>query len=171
MKKYTPYLLPLIVLSVVFFLVFRWYNTRTERQQADLFGEGVQIENLTDEELQETLSGAGDLETVQLEQVEPESAPEVAEGVIRYEIIEDRARFSVVASLPIDADNYQVWLRDANGENTRHAFSLAERKGGLIGSASIPVDQLPVEVLVTRGSSDEMGSVLMRGMLEAPAAE
>lgn len=174
MKKYTPYLLPLIVLSVVFFLVFRWYNTRTERQQADLFGEGVQIEDLTDEELMETLSGSEDLETVQLEQVDVEDeaeAPAVAEGVIRYDIVNDRVRFSVVASLPLDEQNYHIWLRDQDGETTRYISSLSERKGGFIGSASLPVDQLPVEVLVTRGSQLELGTVLLRGRLDAPAAE
>lgn len=184
MKKYTPYLLPLVVLSVVFFLVFRWYNTRTDQAEPELFGEGVQIENLSEEELQETVSGSDDLETVELEQVAPEQVPtetdepaeptqpRMAEGVIRYNVQDDRARFSVVATLPMgEMQNYQVWIQDVDGEDSRHVFALTQQKGGFLGSASIPVDQLPLEVLVTRGSETELGEVLLRGQLAAPTTQ
>ncbi len=182
MNKYTPYLLPLVVLSVVFFLVFRWYNARTEQLRPDLFGEGVQIENLTDDELLDTFDESSDLETVQLERVappttedetaEPETpAATLAEGVIRYTVQDDRARFSVIVTLPMEAENYHVWIRDAETDTDRYVFTLSEQKGGFLGSASIPVDQLPVEVLVARGSQTEMGTVLLRGTLEAPATE
>ncbi|GEM_PF-383685 len=182
MNKYTPYLLPLVVLSVVFFLVFRWYNARTEQLRPDLFGEGVQIENLTDDELLSTFDESSDLETVQLERVTPPAtegettdsevpAASIAEGAIRYTVQDDRARFSVIATLPLEAQNYHVWIRDLDGETNRYVFTLSEQKGGFLGSASIPVDQLPVEVLVARGSQTEIGTVLLRGTLEAPATE
>ena len=51
MKKYTPYIFPLVVLSVVFLLVFRWYSMRTDRLETDLFAEGVEIENLSEDEM------------------------------------------------------------------------------------------------------------------------
>ncbi len=181
MKKYSPYLLPLIVLSVVFFLVFRWYNERSERLQNDLFGEGIQIENLSEEELQDTLGGTANLRTVELEPAAPEvdedgegdTAQEAAfaDGVIRYESLEDRVRFSVIATLPMTGESYQVFLREVDTDNVRFAFTLTPRKGGFIGTASIPQSNLPVEVLVTRGGTSQPGAVLLRGTLEADQVE
>lgn len=179
MKKYTPYLLPLIILSVIFFLVFRWYNQRTSQVQEDLFGEGIQIENLSEEELRETLGGSDDLQTVELQPVVTETElgqegegaeatePQLAEGVIRYEEVAGRTRFSVIATLPMSEEPYQVFLRKTGGEDIRHAFTLTSRKGGYLGTASLPNEELPIEVLVTRGGTDVPGRILLRGILEA----
>jgi hypothetical protein len=190
MKKYTPYILPLIVIAVVFILVFRWYNMRNDRMTSSLLEEGVVIENLSEEELQETLDEAGDYETVQLQPVAPAAEEEesmsdpettdegdkvelseTGQGVIRYDIQDDRVRFSVIGTFPESSEPYQAFLRDVDGTVTRHAFTLEERKGGLVGSAAISVDVLPVEVIIARGGTQEPGEIVLMGKLEAPATE
>jgi hypothetical protein len=163
MKKYTPYLFPLIVLAIVFFLIFRWYNLRTERVANDLFGEGVQIENLTETEVDTVLNGLQDVSRVELE---PEV--ETARGDIRYEISDGRVRFTVTAALPQVEEGYQVWLKEVDGDRRRLAFALEERKGGYMGSAALSADLLPFEVVVTRNVpqvEDELVEVVLRGTI------
>lgn len=189
MKKYTPYILPLVILSIVFFLVFRWYNARTNQAKPDLFGEGVQIENLSEDELRNTLSESADLEKVDLKQVEEAQKAEgatgrseelksaVLTGSIRYEYQDGRVRFSVIASLPEDVKDegqYNVWLHqpDTDGHDTdKFVFNLTKQKGGFLGTASIPTDQLPVTVLVARGTELAVGDVLLEGTIEPQDAE
>jgi len=180
MKKYTPYILPLIVIAVVFILVYRWYNMRTERMTSSLLEEGVIIENLSEEELQETLNEAGDFKTIELTPVQSAEADDEDEGseaesasdaVIRYDITDDRVRFSVIGTFPESTESYQVFLRDVDGTVTRHAFTLEDRKGGLIGSASVSVEVLPVEVIVARGGSDKPGEIVLSGRIDAPDQE
>jgi hypothetical protein len=163
MKKYTPYIFPLIVLAIVFFLIFRWYNLRTQRVSNDLFGEGVQIENLTEADLETVLNGIRDVSRVELE-----SEAEGARGEIRYEISDERVRFTVSAALPQTDEGYQVWLKEADGDRRRLAFGLEEGKGGYLGSAALSADLLPFEVVVTRNVpqvEDELEEVVLRGTI------
>jgi hypothetical protein len=172
MKKYTPYIFPLIVIVIVFFLVYRWYSIRTQRdsQQAD-FGEGIQIENLSPEQLQNVMRGSRDISTTQLEPGDSEKAASVGRGAIKYEIANNRVNFTVSADLPQGTDTFRVWVRSQDGDDLTEAFILETGKGGYMGSASIPQDRLPLEVMVSTASqkSEVMGNVLMKGVIAAPA--
>jgi len=165
MKKYTPYIFPLVVLSVVFLLVFRWYSMRTERLDQDLFAEGIEIENLSEAELAESVSGAGDYMSTNLV-----SADEDSQGTIRYEIKDGKVRFSVIANLPNVDANYKVWLKEVDGEAMREVFSLTFGKGGHVGSAAIPSELLPFEIIVSDkdNATDALEENILRGMIEVP---
>jgi hypothetical protein len=164
MKKYTPYVLPLAVLAVVFLLVFRWYNTRTEPlSEETLFGEGVEIENLTDAEAQEAISGAGDFETVAME------AQDGTAGSVRYEVEDNKVKFSVIGNLPDpESGTYYVWLKDVDSDSMRQAFTLELGKGGYVGSAALSADLLPFEVIVSDESEAEkaLQDVVLRAVVE-----
>jgi hypothetical protein len=164
MKKYTPYIFPLVVLSVVFLLVFRWYSMRTQRLDQDLFAEGVEIENLSEDELVRSISGVGDYDSVELE-----AAAEDSQGVIRYELKDDKVRFSVMANLPETGADYRVWLKEVDGDAMREVFVLESGKGGYIGSAALPAELLPFEVIVSQeeNSSDAIDSSVLRGIIQA----
>lgn len=190
MKKYTPFILPLIIIAVVFVLVYRWYSMRTERMTSSLLDEGVVIENLSEAEIQESFSEAADFETVQLNPVQPgaqegdqasddesnqgeqpEAQDPAGTGVIRYQVEDGRVRFSVVANFPESGESYQVFLRDTDGMVTRFAFTLEDSKGGQMGSAAVSADILPVEVVVAKGGTDQPGEVVLTGRIEAPSQE
>jgi hypothetical protein len=116
MKAISPYIFPLIVVVIVFFLIFRWYSNQ-QTTTSDI-GEGITIENLSESELSDVLSGVGDYDTIELEPVEPptseptgDEAADAAEAerrqrlrrallglaaVVRYEIDGDRLRLSVI---------------------------------------------------------------------------
>ncbi len=164
MKKYTPYIFPLVVLSVVFLLVFRWYSMRTQRLEQNLFAEGVEIENLSEEELVKSISGVGDYDSVELN-----SASEDSQGVVRYEIKDEKVRFSVMANLPESNNEYRVWLKEVDGESMREVFSLASGKGGYIGSAALPSELLPFEIIVSQEATaeDAKNMNILNGVIEA----
>lgn len=164
MKKYTPYIFPLVVLSVVFLLVFRWYSMRTQRLEPDTFAEGVEIENLSEDELVNSINGVGDYEVVDLTASEEE-----AQGEIRYEIVDEKVRFSVMANLPESDMSYHVWLKEVDGDAIREVFTLEPGKGGYIGSAALPSELLPFEVIVTEGSDgvDAAETNVLRGVIQA----
>ncbi|MFZ1721742.1 MAG: hypothetical protein WAU07_04505 [Microgenomates group bacterium] len=166
MKRYTPYLLPLLVLGVVFFLVVRWYNQRVQRVEDSLFAEGIEIENLSQEEAQ-SLQSAGDFEMVELE---PASAESSVSGTIRYHIDDERVRFTVSLDEAESNAEYSVWLKEVGGVALRQAFTLESHKGGLLGSAALPANLLPFEVLVTDQAlltASDLSGVLLRATIEA----
>lgn len=167
MKQYTPYIFPLVVVGIVFLLVFRWYTMRTQQVEEQLFGEGVQIENLSDAEVRDVLTGVGDYETIPLTSA---TGTEPAVGEIKYEIKDGRVRFTVSADLDPADGPYQVWLKETTGDAKRLAFTLEEGKAGLFGSAALPDDLLPFEVMVTQQST-ESDQVLLRGTIAAPAVQ
>lgn len=165
MKKYSPYILPAAVLIVVLLLVFRWYSNRTQPvSQGELFGEGVQIEDLTDQEAREVMTGSNpDIKTVQL------VGDSESTGMVRYDLEEDKVRFSVIANLPESSTPYNVWLKEVDGEAMRNAFSLEMGKGGYVGSAALPANLLPFEVIVSTQANQEqvLDNVIMKGVIDA----
>jgi len=165
MKKYTPYIFPLVVLGIIFMLVFRWYTLRAERSEYALLGEGVEIENLSQDEMVKSVTGVGDYESVDLMAADPDTADK---GVVRYELRDEKVRFSVMANLPEPTSEYHVWLRSEDGTAIREVFTLVEGKGGYLGSAALPSELLPFEMIVSESSDVEMvdENYVLRGMVE-----
>lgn len=164
MKKYTPYIFPLVVLSVVFLLVFRWYSMRTQRLEPDTFAEGIEIENLSEDEMANSINGVGDYQEVNLT-----SSDENSQGEIRYEIKDDKVRFSVMANLPESDQEYKVWLKEVDGDAIREGFVLIPGKGGYVGSAALPAELLPFEVIVSEeaNAEDVSESSVLNGVIQA----
>lgn len=172
MNKLAPYIFPAVVVLIVAFLVFRWYADRS-RVIPDV-GEGIAIENLSEEELKNAISGVGDYKTIQLDEVEPSDAPaETLSGVVRYEIENDKVKLSVIAEAGDPSGVYYVWLQPNGSTTPKRAFMLVANKGGLVGSGALSVDQLPLNVLVTRGDTleEDMKNVVLKGRVEADTAK
>lgn len=169
MKKIYPYIFPAVALFFVLFLLFRWYNLRTQKEgDMSLLSEGVKIENLDPAEARGFLNGVNDYQTVDLE-----GDPEYT-GQIRYEIKDGKVLFSVIATLPeLKTGFYHVWLKETEGASKRRAFNLEYVKGGYMGSAAINADLLPLEVIVSEEiiNDDTLEKVLLRGLLEAEQVE
>lgn len=164
MKKLYPYIFPAVALLFVLFLLFRWYNLRTQREgMTSLLSDGVEIENLDPSEASNFLKGADDYMTVSLD------GEEGMIGEIRYEIVDERISFSVSAVLPkLSEGEYQVWLKETDGEGMRKGFVLEYLKGGYIGSAAISADTLPFKVVVSKemASDAELEEVILKGVIE-----
>lgn len=169
LKKYTPYIFPLLVFLLVFFLIFRWFQLRNERANNELnFSEGIQIENLSEDQQRSMLQAAGDYDTVKLAPAGADDAmvKQDATGVIRYEVMGDKVLFSVIVTA-METAEYHVWLHDADTNELSPAFDLVVGKGGLVGTAAINTDLLPVEVVVSTSSDKTkvLDNVVLRGML------
>ena len=167
MKKYLPYIFPTLAILIVIFLVFRWYRLNTQ-PQGDItqFGEGVEIENLSPQEVQEVMNSASDYETKDLNVVD-----QAASGQVRYEIKDGKVRFSIYAALPeISEGQYQVWLRDLSGQSMRKAFVLEATKSGFMGSAAISDEVLPFEIVVSYElrPDDEIEKIVLTKVMEKP---
>jgi hypothetical protein len=164
LKKYYPFIFPTIALLLVLFLAFRWYNLRTKRQQGQE-EQQVEIENLTEEEMEQIVQGTDDVETVELE------GGATASGQIRYDVKDERVLFSVNASLEkLEQGQYQVWLQRADAEQLSKAFVLDYGKGGYMGSASVSLEDLPLEVVVSREmqtEDDTLEEEVLRGEIQA----
>lgn len=186
MKRYLPYVFPAAALLVVVFLTYRWYSHNTTGVgQISEFAEGVEIEELSDEEQTSVSRGVGDIQTVQLQTVTREDAEETetdeeasevdeiaatATGQVRYEIVDGRVRFSVMATLPEqDLGYYQVWLKAVGSDAIRKAFLLELSKSGFMGSAAISADTLPFEVVVSYelGDATTPSNTLLTGVIQA----
>lgn len=168
MKKFLPFVFPVAAFVIVAVLAFRWYNLQTEPQgeTSSTFAEGVQIEDLTEDERNQVLLGAGDFETVEL--VNSDEAADDMMGQIRYELKDGKVRFSVMAGLPeLSTGQYQVWLKDIESDAVRKAFVLEFMKGGHQGSAAISEKVLPFEVIVSEEmvDDDQIEKVLMQGTI------
>lgn len=163
MKKIYPYIFPAVALLFVLFLLFRWYNLRTQREgDMSLLSENVKIENLDASEANSFLKGTGDFQTTELAG-EPEYS-----GQVRYEVVDGKVLFSVMTTLPeLNEGTYQVWLKETEGASKRKAFNLEYAKGGYMGSAAIDADLLPLEVIVSQEmeNDDTLEKVLLRGVI------
>jgi hypothetical protein len=163
MKKIYPYIFPAVALLFVLFLLYRWYNLRTQREgMTSLLEESVVIEQISSDDAM--MDGAGDYETVELEGEDPANL-----GKVRYEIVDDRLLFTVSTTLPVLSEGqYQVWLRQPEDDAQRRALTLEYAKGGYMGSASLDASTLPLEVLVSRELTDDnlLEEVLLTGMIE-----
>lgn len=171
MQKISPYIFPLIVTAIVFFLVFRWFESRDQNANSLDYGEGIEIENLSETEASDLLTGAEDLTTTPLQAPETSQDSQfVGSGSIRYEITDERVRFSVLSALPETDQPYRVWIRTDGEENLTEAFELMENKGGYQGTAAVSTDMLPLEVILSTAENraDVMDQVLLRGIITAP---
>lgn len=165
MKKIYPYILPSIALLIVFFLTIRWYSQRTERDgEITEASDTLEIENLTEEEMNSVVKGTGDFATVKL------TGEGEAAGEVRYEIKEDKVLFTLNADLPDpealrqDKAFYQVWIK-SGAENAKKAFQLSYGKSGYFGSASLNKSNLPFTILLSKETQDDatMEELLLSG--------
>ncbi len=164
MKKILPFIFPAAATLIVLLLAWRWFSMKTQREDVEApFAEGVEIENLSESELNDVLQGVGDYSTVSMT-----SESEGAMGQIRYEIADGRVKLSINASLPeLEEGEYQVWFKEVEGDALRKAFILEMSKGGYLGNAAISESVLPFEVLVSKEvrPDDEVEEVLLRGVV------
>lgn len=172
MKKYTPYIFPLIVIIIVFFLVYRWYSLRTQRDSsASDLGSDIQIEELSPDQLDSVLRGTADVSTTQLEPSEDsDSTMPAGRGTIRYTVEDGKVNFTVSADLPDSESVYRVWVRSEGEDDLTQAFMLEAAKGGYMGSASISQNELPLEIVVSTAAekSEVMNAVILKGTIAAP---
>src|SRR3990172_5391639 len=170
MQKVYPYIFPAVALLFVLFLLFRWYNLRTQREgMTSLLNEEVTIDELTNEEEQNLMLGAGDYQAAELTGEDPTML-----GEVRYEVTGGELLFSVNATLPlISNDRYQVWLRQTEGAAQRKAFALSYTKAGYIGSGAVDSGTLPLEVVISRETTDDtlLEEVLLTGTISAETQE
>jgi len=165
MKKFLPFLFPLIALLIVFVLIFRWYNAQTSSKQGQIpdFAEGISVESLASSESSKLRKGAKDISTIEMRGSQNES------GEIRYEVKDGKVLFTVTAIVPLAKDaQYQVWLQSVNGNSKKKAFALSLEKGGYTGSGSISAGTLPFEVVVSleKNQDNEMELPILRGVIQ-----
>lgn len=164
MKKLYPYIFPAVSLLFVFFLLFRWYNLRTQREgMTSLLSDGVKIENLDPKEASSFLKGTRDYKTADLQ------GEGTNMGEIRYEVQDGKVLFTVSATLPeLKSGEYQVWLKETTGEGKRKAVVLEYTKGGYMGSASLNAETLPFEVIVSKEmkKDDSLEETVLKGVIQ-----
>lgn len=154
MKKYIPFIFPALALAIVVFLGYRWYTSQTMKSDGQIseFGEGVQIEDLSTDQVNKLKpTGAKDIPSIEL------TGEGEAAGQVRYELAEGKVAFTVSADLaaPKAGEFYQVWLKEVGGESKKKAFKLEFGKGGYVGWGAVSEDTLPFEVVVTKETNDD----------------
>jgi hypothetical protein len=159
-KKIIPYIFPLLALAFVVFMFVRWYSTRVAEQGNGLLSSDLEITDLTQEEEESIIQGTTDFSTVEM------MAVGEASGEIRYQLADDKLNFTVTANLPDSNEAFAVWLKEIEGDAKKKVFTLSYSKAGFIGSASVPAEVLPVEVVVSTESDLLLEDALLRGVIE-----
>lgn len=154
MKKYIPFVFPALALAIVIFLGYRWYSAQTMKSNGQIseFGEGVEIEDLSSDQLNKLkATGAKDVPSV------PLTGEVEGTGQVRYELADDKVAFTVSADLaaPKSGEFYQVWLKEVDGESKKKAFKLEFGKGGYVGWGAVSKDTMPFEVVVSKETNDD----------------
>lgn len=154
MKKYIPFVFPALALAIVVFLGYRWYTSQTVKSNGKIsdFGEGVQIEELSNDQLDKLKKpGSKDIPSVALK------GEGEAVGQVRYEIANGKVAFTVSADIaaPKKGEFYQVWLKEVAGESKKKAFKLEFGKGGYVGWGAVAEDMMPFEVVVSKEKTDD----------------
>jgi hypothetical protein len=171
MKKFLPFIFPVIAIIIVIFLAFRWYSSRVTDKVTDIFiadDEGVIIENLTQSEsdkLRKIASGIGDFKTADL------MGESEIQGKVRYEIKDNKAYLSIFANLPIyeeDEISYQSWVKSNNQDSWEKAEFLNFTKGGHIANLVVSQNKLPLEIAISKEmvNDNNIEEVLLKGIVE-----
>ena len=159
-KKVVPYIFPILAFAFVVFMFIRWYSSRVAEQGNGLLSSDLEITNFTQEEEESIIRGTTDFATVEM------TAVGEASGEIRYQLTEDKLNFTVTANLPESDEAFAVWLKEVDGDAKKKVFTLTYSKAGFIGSASVPAEILPVEVVVSTESDLLLEDALLRGIIE-----
>jgi hypothetical protein len=159
-KKFAPYALPLLAILFVLFMFVRWYKAKTDANPEGMINSNLQVESLTQEQEESIIRGTTDYKTVAL------TSEGEASGELRYQMIDDKLFFTVTANLPDSQEAYAVWLKELDGSSKKRVFNLDYSKAGYIGSAAVPADILPVEVVVSEASDLMLEDAVLRGIIE-----
>lgn len=169
LDKYLAYILPLLVVVVIFGLVWSWYRARTV-VKPDISTEGVVIENLSPAEAERVLKGAGDFHTLSMT---ASSASVSGMAKMRWEVVNSKINLSVIADLgePVVNESYQVWLQRVGDEKPSFASVLNFGKSGWTTSFALSVSDLPLQVSIVHQSESQVGTtgfeVLFVGQIES----
>ena len=173
MKKFVPFILPILAVIVVGLLCWRWFSTNKKITETPELPTKIEIENLSEDEksrLNDLVRGIGDYKTVNMATV-ADLGGEPIKGQIRYEDQGERIYASVIASLPTPAERtfYQVWLKPAGVTDWQKSEILSLTKGGFNASFVIELAKLPLEVRVTLEgvgtTTGEESAVLLTGTI------
>jgi hypothetical protein len=159
-KKFIPYIFPLLAFAFVVFMFVRWYSTRVAEQGNSLLTNDLEISNLSQEEEESIIKGTADFSTVNMIALGESS------GEVRYQLTDDKLNFTVTANLPDGNEAFIVWLKEVDGDTRKKVFTLTYSKAGYIGSASVPAEVLPVEVVVSAESDLLLEDAFLRGIIE-----
>jgi hypothetical protein len=160
LKKFTPYIFPLLAFAFVVFMFVRWYSSRVAEEGSDFLTNDLEITTLTQEEEESIIKGTADFSTVAMMGVGETS------GEVRYQLLEDKLNFTVTANLPNSNEAFAVWLKEIDGNAKKKVFTLTYSKAGFIGSASVPAEVLPIEVVVSTESDLLLEDAFLRGIIE-----
>lgn len=160
LKNFAPYALPLLAILFVLFMFVRWYRVRTNTNPESMLNSQLEVESLSLEEEESIIKGTADYKTVVFE-TESE-----ATGEIRYQMVDGKLHFTVTANLPDSEEAYAVWLKDIEGSSKKRVFNLDYSKAGYIGSAAVPAEILPVEVVVAEASDLMLEDAVLRAVIE-----
>ena len=164
-KQFVPYLLPLLALIFVVIMFVRWYSGRTAQgPDSSLIGNDLEVSSLSQDEEESIIRGTADFATVEM------TGEGQASGEIRYQLMDDKLNFTVTANLPDANEPFAVWLKEVDGEAKKRVFVLEYSKAGYIGSASVPAEVLPVEVVVSTQSDLLLEDSLLTGLIELEPA-
>ena len=160
LKNFAPYALPLLAILFVLFMFVRWYKAKTNTSPESMLNSQLEVSDLSLEEEESIIKGTTDYETVVFE------TDSEASGEIRYQIVDDKLHFTVTANLPDSVEAYAVWLKEVDGSSKKRVFNLDYSKAGYIGSAAVPAEILPVEVVVAEASDLMLEDALLHGVIE-----
>jgi len=161
LKKFGPYILPLLALIFVAVMFIRWYGGKTaDKPEGSLISSELEVSTLSPDEEESIIRGAADFSSVEM------LALGDASGEIRYQLVGEKLNFTVTANLPEADEAFAVWLKEVEGDARKKVFVLDYSKAGYIGSASVPADVLPVEVVVSTESDLLLEDAILRGMIE-----
>ena len=163
MKKYLPFILPVLALLLVAYFGWRWYRGLTTEEIAPPeVTAGTPIEDLSGDELarlEALRQGRGDFQTIKMEATGDEAL-----GEIRYQMADGKALFSLNANLPTnDNQIYHLYVKKNGQSDFQDVQTLSYEKGGLLASSSVSVEDLPAEIEVRLGTE-----VVLRATLPAP---
>lgn len=170
MRRFLPFVFPLIAFLIVVGLLYRWYTLRANPQgQISDQASSVEVQPLsTADQTRLNTRGVADLKSVDLMPVAspaPKALP--AQAAVRYEVVDGKVNFTVGGTLPAlpAGQVYQVWLQ--SGASASKAFTLSNEKGGWMGSGSINAAKLPVDVVVSQEATQDntIEQVILKGTL------
>ena len=122
LKKFSPYILPLLAFIFVTVMFVRWYSGKTaNKPEGSLISNDLEVTSLSQDEEESIIKGTADYSTIEM------LAMGEASGEIRYQLVGEKLNFTVTANLPDGNEAFAVWLKEVYGDARKKVFVLNQK--------------------------------------------
>jgi len=162
-QDFLPYVFPLIAIVFVVIMFARWYQGKTAEAPKSLLDSQLEIGSLSAEQQNSLIKGTADYKMLEM------TGEAGNYGELRYQVADNKFVFTVTANMSDDEAEYSVWMVSLDGKVSKRIVNLSPSKAGLLGSAAVSIEVLPVKIVLAKSADSTLDQPILS--VNVPASD